>query len=226
LQVEGRAEVRRIATGVSACDELFRRAIEFEADTVLVHHGLLWRSDGNAPITGLRFRRLRTLIRAELSLLAYHLPLDAHPTLGNNALAAQLLGLEQLEPFGRHEGAAIGLRGRFAAPITADALRRRVEDVFGQPPLWFAEGPDPVSTLGLVSGAAQREFHQAIDLGLDAYLTGEASEWVQNVAREARVHYFAAGHHATERFGIRALGEHLARHFGVEATFVDVPNPV
>ena len=226
LQVDGRAEVSKIVTGVSACEELFRRALQVGADSVLVHHGLLWKSQSMAPITGFHYRRLKTLIESGMSLVAYHLPLDAHGELGNNALGARALGLYDLQKFCRHQGTPIGIHGRFAEPVLADELIARCTRVFEQSPLAFAHGPDPVRTLGIVSGGAQREFYEAIDLGLDAYLTGEASEWVQNVAREAGVHYLAAGHYATERLGIRALGEHLAQRFGIEASFIDVPNPV
>ncbi len=226
LQVEGRTHVRKIVTGVSACRELFVRAAELGADSVLVHHGLLWKAQASSPITGFQYQRLKTLIESGLSLVSYHLPLDAHAEVGNNALAARGLGLSDLQRFGRHEGSLIGFRGRFEDPIAVTELLARCTRLFGQAPLAFAHGPDPISTLWIISGGAQREFHEAIDLGLDAYLTGEASEWVQNVSRESRIHYLAAGHYATERLGIRALGEHLARRFDIEAVFVDVPNPV
>jgi putative NIF3 family GTP cyclohydrolase 1 type 2 len=161
-----------------------------------------------------------------MSLVAYHLPLDRHPEVGNNALAARAFGLAELAPFAEYEGLPIGVRGRFPEPVPADELVARCARIFGQPPLVFPGGPDPVSTLGIISGGAQKELWAAVGAGLDAYLTGEASEWVMNVAREAGVHYLAAGHYATERLGIRALGEHLAERFGVEVEFVDVPNPV
>ena len=226
LQVDGRSPVRKIVTGVSACRELFVRAAQLGADSVLVHHGLLWKAQASSPITGFQYQRLKTLIESGLSLVSYHLPLDAHAEVGNNALAARGLGLSDLQRFGRHEGSLIGFRGRFEDPLPVSELVARCIRLFGQAPLAFAHGPDPVSTLGLISGGAQREFHEAIELGLDAYLTGEASEWVQNVSRESGVHYLAAGHYATERLGIGALGEHLARRFDIEAVFVDVPNPV
>lgn len=225
LQVEGRREIRRIATGVSACVELFERARESEADLVLVHHGLFW--DG-APreLTGHQFRRVAALIEAGMHLVAYHLPLDRHPELGNNVLAARKLGLYSIEPFGIYQGLPIGFQGRYPEPIAASELVGRARDVFGQEPLAFLSGPDPVATVGIVSGGAQGEIYQAIGGGLDAYLTGEVSEWVMNVARENRIHYLACGHYATERLGIRALGDHLAERFGLEHEFIDVPNPV
>jgi dinuclear metal center YbgI/SA1388 family protein len=225
LQVEGRVEVHKVVTGVSACAELFARAAAAGADAVLVHHGIFWRNTPY-PLTGVQYRRVAALIEAGLNLIAYHLPLDRHAEVGNNALAARAFGLEELAPFGLHEGLPIGFKGRFPDPVPAAELVARCRRIFDQEPLAFTTGPDPVSTLGIISGGAQSEFHQAIAEGLDAYLTGEASEWVVNVAREAKVHYLAAGHYATERLGIRALGEHLADRFGLEVEFVDVPNPV
>lgn len=225
LQVEGREEIRKIVTGVSACQELFVRAREIGADAVLVHHGIFW--DGMPRVlTGFQYRRVAELIRGEMSLLAYHLPLDRHPELGNNALAGRAFGLVDLEPFGFHDGLPIGFKGRFPLPVTAAELAERCERIYQQKPLAFLHGPDPLLTLGIISGGAQRELYSAIDDGLDAYITGEVSEWVMNVAREARVHYLAAGHYATERLGIRALGGHLKEKFGVEVEFIDVPNPV
>lgn len=225
LQVEGREEIHKVVTGVSSCHELFVRAREAGADAVLVHHGLFWEGMPRV-LTGYQFRRVAELIRGEMSLLAYHLPLDRHPELGNNALAARDFGLADLEPFAIHEGLPVGFKGRFSEPIPAAELVSRCERVYQQKPLAFLDGPDPVRTLGIVSGGAQREFQVAIGEGLDAYITGEVSEWVMNVAREAKVHYLAAGHYATERLGIRALGEHLREKFGIEAEFIDVPNPV
>ena len=225
LQVEGRDEIRRIVTGVSACRELFTAARESEADAVLVHHGIFWKGD---PMTlkGLQRARVGELISGNLNLLAYHLPLDCHSELGNNALAARELGLTALEPFGVLDGLAIGLRGKLEAPLSPEEFLLRCREVFGQEPMAFLEGPDPIESVGLISGAAERGLHEAIDLGLDLFLTGEASEWVMNVARESGTHFVAAGHYATERLGIRALGEHLAERYGIEVEFVDLPNPV
>jgi dinuclear metal center YbgI/SA1388 family protein len=225
LQVEGRREVRKIATGVSACLELFERARDAGADAVLVHHGLFW--DG-APreLTGHQYRRVAALIEAGMHLVAYHLPLDRHPELGNNALAVKRLVLYSVEPFGLYQGLPIGFRGRYPEPIPVAEFVARCAQTFGQEPLGFLSGPDPVATVGIVSGGAQGEIYQAIAEGLDAYITGEASEWVMNIARENRIHYLACGHYATERLGIRALGDHLAERFGLEHEFIDVPNPV
>jgi dinuclear metal center YbgI/SA1388 family protein len=225
LQVEGRDEIRKVVTGVSSCHELFVRARQAGADAVLVHHGLFW--DGMPrTLTGFQFRRVAELIRGEMSLIAYHLPLDRQAEIGNNALACRAFGLAGIEPFGLHEGLPIGFKGHFPEPIAATELVGRCRRVYGQVPLAFLSGSDPIRSLGIISGGAQQELYQAISEGLDAYITGEVSEWVMNVAREAGIHYLAAGHYATERLGIRALGEHLAEKFGIEAEFIDVPNPV
>ena len=225
LQVEGRAEVGRIVTGVSACEELFAQAKALAADAVLVHHGLFW--DG-APLVlkGIQYRRVRLLIEGGINLIAYHLPLDRHGELGNNILAARAFGLEEIVPFAPHRGLEIGFRGRFPTAIPVAELARRCAAIYQQEPLVLGHGDRPIGSLGIVSGGAQRELYAAIDAGCDAFITGEASEWVTNVARETGVYYLAAGHYATERLGIRALGEHLAEKFGLAVSFLDVPNPV
>ena len=225
LQVEGAAEVRKIATGVSACVELFERARAEGADTVLVHHGIFWEGTPRS-LVGMQYRRVAELLRGNLNLLAYHLPLDRHPELGNNVLGAKALGLYKVEPFGMYEGMAIGARGFLPEPISPEELVERCRKAYGREPLAFLGGPQEVRTVGLISGGAQREVYQAIDAGLDAYITGEVSEWVMNVARESKIHYLSAGHYATETLGIRALGEHAAARFGLEHVFIDVPNPV
>jgi len=227
LQVPGRAEVARVATGVSSGVELFERARDARADLVLVHHGLFW---GGAP-AGLSpplAARLRVLLGAGMGLAQYHLPLDAHPEIGNNALLADGLGLTDREPFVTVRGRAIGVAGRLPGDgLPAQALAVRVHALVGQEPLLVAAGPDPVRTLGIVSGGAAREVvAEATARGLDAGLTGEPTESVYNDAREAGVHLLAAGHYATETFGIRALGERVAARFGLEHVFIDVPNPI
>ncbi len=225
LQVEGRPRIYRIVTAVSSCQELFQRARELRADAVLVHHGIFWHG-APAALTGIQYRRVRELIAGEINLFAYHLPLDAHAELGNNALAARALGLENLQPFGFAKGRPVGFSGRFPTPIEPQELRRRTAGLYAQEPLAFLAGPAQISSLGIVSGGAQDSLHEAIDAGLDAFITGEATEWVMNLAREARIHYLAAGHYASERLGIRALGEHLAARFKLEVEFVDIANPV
>ena len=225
LQVAGTETVSRLVTGVSACHELFVRARDLEADAILVHHGIFWNG-APLPLVGVQGRRVKELYAGELNLLAYHLPLDRDPTYGNNVLAAQAFGLEALSTFAPYKGHDIGFRGTFPEPISSDELARRSEEIFGQEPLAFPYGPERIRTLGIVSGGAQKELYTAIDAGLDAFITGEVSEWVMNLAREAGIHYLAAGHYATERLGVRRLGEHLAEHFGIVVDFIDIANPV
>jgi len=225
LQVEGSKNIERLALGVSACDELFTQAVAWQAQGVLVHHGILWDAMPLA-LTGVQYGRVKTLIEGGLNLIAYHLPLDAHPEIGNNAVAARRFGLLDIEPFGEHNGRTIGFCGRFPEPITPQQLTDKSADIFGQQARSFLNGPNPVRSIGIISGGAQSEFHQAIAKGLDAYVTGEASEWVMNWARETGTHYLAAGHYATERLGIQALGNELESKFDLEVRFFDIPNPV
>lgn len=226
LQVPGAAEVTRVVSGVSAHRELIESAIARRAELVLVHHGLFWESmpPGLTPTLA---GRLRLLFRHDVNLAAYHLPLDAHPELGNNALLAFALGCERHESFAEMRGRPIGRIGEMGGDgIPAAELFSRVRAVTGREPLVFAAGPERVRRIGIVSGGAAKVLPEAIALGLDAFLTGEPTEPVMAEAREAGIHFIAAGHYATETFGVRALGERLAEHFGVEHVFVDVPNPI
>jgi dinuclear metal center YbgI/SA1388 family protein len=226
LQVPGRDEVRTVATGVSAHAELFELALAERADLVLTHHGILWDAAARR-IDAAMARRLRLLLENEIGLAAYHLPLDAHPDMGNNALIADGLGCASREPFAEHHGRTLGCVGRFDGDgIGIDELVDRVRSLTDREPLVFAEGPARVVSLGIVSGAGAGHLDEAIDLKLDAFLTGEPAERVMAQAKEAGLHFIAAGHYATETFGVRALGEHLAKRFGVRHVFLDVPNPV
>jgi dinuclear metal center YbgI/SA1388 family protein len=226
LQVPGRAEVDRVVTGVSASLELFERAVAADAGLVLVHHGVFWDKAPRA-LSRAAAARLRMLLTAEVNLVAYHLPLDAHPEVGNNALLADGLGATAHEPFAEHAGRAIGVAARFGEDgVEAGELFSRVTEVTGRAPLVFDDGPDRVRSLGIVSGGAAGDLETAIAAGLDAFLTGEPSEPAMTTAREAGVHFIAAGHYATETFGVRHLGELLAERFGVAHEFIDVPNPV
>jgi dinuclear metal center YbgI/SA1388 family protein len=219
LQVPGSGEIRTVVTGVSASVELFERAAEHDADLVLVHHGLFWGATG--PIDEQLKRRLQLLFDSNTALAAYHLPLDAHPQVGNNALLAQAIGATDPEPF-----VGIGVRARLPE-ISPEDLRARVREATGgREPLAFLAGPDPVRTIGIVSGGAARHLDDAIAEGLDAFVTGEPREPAMNDAREAGIHFLAAGHYATETFGVRALGERLAAEFGIRHVFADVPNPI
>ena len=226
LQVPGGAEVSKVATGVSANLELLTRAADSGAELVMTHHGLLWGSEVS-PLSVPMAARLRALLCADVSLAAYHLPLDAHPEIGNNALLRDALGLEADErPFGEAKGSAVGVVGRAGNPIGVGELRSRLADAVGQEPLVFDAGPERISTVGIVTGAGGFALHEAGPLGLDALVTGEPSEPVMGEAREYGIHFLAGGHYATETFGIRRLGELVAERFSVEHEFIDVPNPV
>jgi dinuclear metal center YbgI/SA1388 family protein len=226
LQVPAERDVTRVVTGVTAQRALIERAIELEAELVLVHHGLFWdfHPTGLTPVLA---ERLRLLFRHDIALAGYHLPLDAHPLLGNNALLAERLGCERHEPFGEVEGVRIGRAGEFGGDgLPADELFARVRDITGREPTVFAGGPERVRRIGIVSGGAADMLPAAVAAGLDAFLTGEPREHVMADAFESGIHFVAAGHYATETFGIRALGDWVAGRFGIAHHWVDLPNPV
>jgi dinuclear metal center YbgI/SA1388 family protein len=226
LQVPGSRDVRRVVTGVTAQRALIERAVEADAQLVLVHHGLFWdfHPSGLSPVQA---ERLRLLFVHDIALAAYHLPLDAHPTLGNNALLAERLGCVRHEPFGEVKGRAIGRVGEFAGDgLPAEEFFARVREVTSREPTVFAGGGDRVRRVGIVSGSAADLLPAAIAAGLDAFLTGEPREHVMADALEGGIHFVAAGHYAPETFGVRALGAWLAERFGVEHLWVDLTNPV
>ena len=226
LQVEGRPVITRLATGVSACQRFLDEAIEWGADALLVHHGYFWRTE--APqIVGMKRRRLATLLNSELSLLAYHLPLDAHPEFGNNACLGRLMGIEldDQEPLQSGVG-SIGLIGSLPEVITAGEFVAKLELITGREPLHVGDPQALVRRLAWCTGAAQAYIDQAVAAGADLFVTGEASEQTVHTAREEGIHFVAAGHHATERYGVQAVGAHLAQEFSLEHRFFDIENPV
>ena len=222
LQVEGREEIQRIVTGVTASQDLIDAAIAEGADAVLVHHGYFWKGE-DGSITGIRRKRLGTLIQHNISLLAYHLPLDAHPMLGNNAQLANLL---DWLPEGRFGDQEIGWFGRLGQPTSLSALSMNISEKLGREPLVIGDDAQHISKIAWCSGGAQSYLEQAILLGVDCYVSGEISEQTVHLAKENGVAYIAAGHHATERYGVKALGEHLAEKFNLDCRFVDLTNPV
>ncbi len=222
LQVEGRAEVSRVLAGVTASQALLDAAVARGADAVLVHHGYFWKGE-DGRVTGIRRQRLKTLLANDISLFAYHLPLDAHPELGNNAQLARLLGWL---PDGRFGEQDIAWLGTVAAPTTVGQLADDIGRCLARSPLLIGVPERPVRRLGWCSGGAQSYFEQAIALGVDAFVSGEISEQTVHLARESGVAYLACGHHASERYGIAALAAHLAAHCGLQCEFVDVDNPV
>ena len=226
LQVEGRRDVQRIVTAVSSSLALFTRAADLDADAVLVHHGLLWNGAEPPRLVGSFRERVRLLLANDLSLIAYHLPLDRHLELGNAAQMARRLGLTELEPFGDYKGVSVGVCGVFPEPVEADEFFAAVGEACGQEPQVFEGSRAMVTSVGIVTGAAEREYHAAVAADLDAFITGEATEWVMHQAAEDGVHYLAAGHYASERFGIQALGRWITEHHRLEIEFIDLPNPV
>lgn len=222
LQVEGRGEVCRLVVGVTASQALLDQAVAWGADGILVHHGYFWRGE-DGRITGMRKQRLATLLKHDINLFAYHLPLDAHPEFGNNAQLARRLGWRGEGRFGDQDMAWIG---RPEVPLTVAELVARVESSLGRGALLIGEPDRLVRRIGWCSGGAQGYFDQAIALGVDAYVSGEISEQTVHLARESGVAYVACGHHASERYGVQAMGAHLGERFGLEWTFVDVANPV
>ena len=220
LQVPGPRPVTKVVTGVTAQRALFERAVAEDAELVLVHHGLFWSFNG-VGLTPVLAERLRPLFKHDIALAAYHLPLDAHPEVGNNALLAEALGASRHEAF-----AGIGRGATFDAPVPAPELFARVAEVTGREPLVFDGGPPEVRRLAIVSGGAASRLGAAVAEGYDAFLTGEPKENVMADAREAGIHFIGAGHYATETFGVRRLGDLLAAEFGIEHVWVDLPNPV
>jgi dinuclear metal center YbgI/SA1388 family protein len=225
LQVPGRRDVFRVVTGVSATRALIDRAVELDADLVLVHHGLFWDFDPTG-LTPVLAERLRPLFKHDVNLAAYHLPLDAHPEVGNNAQLAAAIGLAEHEPFGSYKGRPIGRKGTFGEPVPVAELLARIERATERAPLHHPGGPDPVASIGIVTGSAASSLPEAAAEGLDAFVTGEPREHSMGEAAEYGVHFVAAGHYATETFGVRRLGELLEREFGIEHHWLPLPNPV
>lgn len=222
VQVEGRAEILRIASGVSASQYLLEEASAWGADAILVHHGYFWRSE-DAAITGIKKNRIAYLLKHDISLLAYHLPLDAHAELGNNAQLAKHLGWSEQGRFGEQEIASYGV---LTQTQKLEQLAQSLAEKLQRTPQIIGDLACDISRVAWCSGGAQSYFEQAIALGVEAFMTGEISEQNVHVARETGVAFIAAGHHATERYGVQALGEHLAARFGLEHRFFDQDNPV
>lgn len=222
--MEGKSDVKKLVTGVTACQALLDRAVVEHADAVLVHHGYFWRGE-DAVIVGMKRRRIATLLQHDISLLAYHLPLDAHPQLGNNAQLAEILDIHVSAGLQASES-SIGNTGELAEALGGAAFARHIAARLGREPLHIAGDSEKIKSIAWCTGAAQDYIQQAIDLSVDAYLTGEVSEPTVHIAREAGIHFYAAGHHATERYGVQAVGEYLVQKFGLEHQFIDIDNPV
>jgi dinuclear metal center YbgI/SA1388 family protein len=223
-QVPGADQVSKVATGVSANLETIRRAVGSGAQLILTHHGLFW-GELHSGLTPQLTERIRALLEGNATLAAYHLPLDAHPEIGNNALLCEHLGFERGPMLGEAKGRAIGFAGS-SPGVSIEDLVASITELLGREPLVQGDGPPEVKTIGVVSGGGTPYLEEAVELGLDAFLTGEPAERAMADAAEAGIHFIAAGHYATETLGIRRLGELVGERFGVEHEFVDVPNPV
>ena len=221
LQLEGKSEVQRIVSGVTASQALIDAAIEAKADAIMVHHGWFWRGE-DQRIVGMKKRRIKALLDNDISLLGYHLPLDAHPELGNNAQLAKRLGFIS---DGVMNADGVGNYGHLDVELSVGDLAEYMQQQLQRTPTVVSAGDHPIKTIAWCTGGAQSYIQQAIALGVDAFVSGEISEQTTHEARENGVHYFAAGHHATERYGAPALGEYLAKQFNIEHQFIDIDNP-
>lgn len=224
LQVEGRPRVDLLVSGVTASQALLNAAVAAGAHAVLVHHGYFWRGE-DPCIVGIKRRRLGTLLSSDISLIGYHLPLDIHPEFGNNVQLARLLGIRPTGTMASAGGDEIGLTGELSTPVSGEVFARILEAKLGRAPVHVKASRKLLRSIAWCTGAGQGFIARAAELGVDAYLSGEISEPTAHVARETGLHYFAAGHHATERYGVRAVGDYLTRHLALEHRFIDIPNP-
>lgn len=223
LQVQGRPQIRRIVSGVTASQALIDAAIEREADAILVHHGYFWKGE-NPVLTGMKQRRIKSLLQHDINLIAYHLPLDIHAEVGNNAQLAKRLGLTVTGPLQAGNPRSVGLIGELAQPLSSAEFAAVIDRALQRAPMVIDAGK-PIRTVGWCTGGAQSYIEHAIAAGVDAFITGEISEHSTHSALENGLSYFAAGHHATERYGVEALGNWLANEHGLDHEFVDCPNP-
>ena len=227
LQIEGKSAIKTIAFAVSATKDSIEKAIEKKADALIVHHGLFWKYKGACPIIGQTAKRIIPLIKNDINLFAYHLPLDAHPKYGNAATLAEKIGMTKLESFGEYKKMPLGIKGKLSNPIPAKDLQVHLEKVLNHSIIIASENPERVvNSLGIITGGANNDWTQAVKDNLDAYLTGEISEYNWHDSKEAGIHMFAGGHHATEIFGVQALKEHLKQKYpDLDYHFIDSENP-
>lgn len=229
LQIEGKDEIKKILFSVSATRHSAFYAAEKKADALIVHHGLFWKFHGTRTITGPFYQRIAPLIKNDINLYGYHLPLDAHLEIGNASSIAKLLDLEELEAFGNHKGAPTGIKAKFKTPMTANELKKKLEQILGHGVLYsnpIEKKDSPIKSIGIITGGANSQWRDAQKEGLDSYLTGEMSEHDYHESRESNIHMFAGGHHATEKFGIQSLMRKIQEKFpGVVCEFLDSDNP-
>jgi len=224
IQVEGAVKVNKIITAVSASVELFKIAAAEKADTIIVHHGIIWNFERPLYKGGYR-ERIRLLLENNINLYGFHLPLDAHEEIGNNAQLCRKMNVKNIRPFGDVKGQYIGMKGEIDK-IDKGKFFDRISKLVNRDPLIFDYGPDQIVKVGVISGGAQKYIEQAVSASLDVYLTGEASEHIMHYAKEEKIHFVSAGHYATEKFGVIALGDLLKEQFDIEITFIDINNPV
>ena len=225
LQVEGSVEINKVITGVTASQALIDEAIKRGADCILVHHGYFWKGESQT-ITGLKKRRIKSLLMHDINLLAYHLPIDVHPELGNNAQLGRLLQVTNIQCHPSLTPSGIVMWGELAAAVDAISFKKLIASVLQREPLHVsASSNKSIKKVAWCTGGGQGYIDACVELGVDAFISGEISEQTTHSARELDIHYFAAGHHATERYGVKAIGEYLSRISGVDVEFVDIPNP-
>lgn len=225
LQIEGGESISTLITGVTASQALIDAALEKGADAILVHHGYFWKGE-DPTIKGIRKKRLKTLLDNEINLFAYHLPLDAHPQLGNNAQLGLQLGFKTEADLDPQHKSRVGVWGQLEEPCSGEELGKRISEKLQRSPLHIPGKTARIEKIGWCTGSAQGYIDLAYEAGADAYLTGEVSEQTVHFARETGMHFFAAGHHATERYGVQAVGQYLENELGIKHEFIDIDNPV
>ncbi len=226
LQVEGKSQISRVAFAVSATQDSIQKAQNWGADALVVHHGIFWKHQGARTVTGAWGERVKVLVKSDTNLFAYHLPLDGHAEIGNAVSLGKALGLIDMQPFALHKKQPMGAKGKFPSPLKASELKKNLEKTLQHPVILATPDENhPIASLGIITGGANNEWVEAMKENLDAYLTGEISEYNWHDAKEAGIHYFAGGHHATERFGIIALKERVEKELKLVCEFFDSPNP-
>jgi dinuclear metal center YbgI/SA1388 family protein len=225
LQIQGRDNVRKVITGVTATQALIEQAIAEKADALVVHHGFFWKNESYV-IRGMKHKRIKALLANDISLFAYHLPLDIHPTLGNNAQLAKLFSIDNVAPLEVGNALSVAVRGEFCSELSPQTLEQRISEKLNRPCLHIAPPSNKViKTVAWCSGGGQSYIELAAEQGIDAFISGEVSEQTTHVAREMDIHFYCAGHHASERYGAKALAEHFNQHLPIEAKFIDIDNP-
>lgn len=224
LQVEGKDTIQKIVTGVTASQALIDKAISVNADAILVHHGYFWKGEAQS-ITGMKKKRIAALLANDINLYGYHLPLDVHPEYGNNRQLGNLLQVENIRAATQIKPVGVVMLGELPEPVSAITLQEKLQQLLGRAVLTETAEESTLKSIAWCTGGGQGFIESAVELGVDGFITGEVSEQTIHTAREMNVSFFAAGHHATERYGIKALGEHISEHFSIDVEFIDIPNP-